>query len=215
MLHPHVPDTLKHFGKHLLATFLGLLMALGLEQWREHRHDAKVASEALRAVDAEMAENLDRARTQIARCEASLKSLSEVEARLAAMAEARKKGTLPDESPLAVNTGVALDFVPDAWDAFKAQGLLRFLPQERTRRLSRFHRMARALPEMARLNFSGGDAFMVLASRLTESPAAWAKLPAPEFDRFRDGVRLTRLYFTWSQSQLTNLESAGLEALKP
>lgn len=28
MLHPHVPEGLKHFSKHMFATFVGLVMAL-------------------------------------------------------------------------------------------------------------------------------------------------------------------------------------------
>jgi len=54
MLHPHIPHDLKEFSKHLFATFLGLLMALGLEQWREHRVEVKVTQEALAAVKNEL-----------------------------------------------------------------------------------------------------------------------------------------------------------------
>lgn len=59
MLHPHVPESLTHFGKHLLATFLGLLMALGMESWHQEHHRKAVAREALESVQAEIRSNQD------------------------------------------------------------------------------------------------------------------------------------------------------------
>ncbi len=59
MLHVHVPDSLKHFWKHMLATFLGLLMALGMESWHQEHHRKAVAREALESVQAEIRSNLD------------------------------------------------------------------------------------------------------------------------------------------------------------
>ncbi|BDU73747.1 hypothetical protein [Mesoterricola silvestris] len=50
MLHPHVPDTIKAFGKHLFATFLGLVMALGLDNWNHERLQKHVAQDALASV---------------------------------------------------------------------------------------------------------------------------------------------------------------------
>ena len=57
MLHPHVPDSLKHFGKHMLATFLGLLVALGMESWHQEHQRKAVAREALASVLAEVRSN--------------------------------------------------------------------------------------------------------------------------------------------------------------
>ena len=79
MLHPHVPEELKHFGKHLFATFLGLLMALGLEQWREHRHDAQIAREALEAVQVELQEDVAGMEANLKRCDTSLESLARLD----------------------------------------------------------------------------------------------------------------------------------------
>ena len=63
MLHPHVPEDLKHFGKHLFATFLGLLMALGLESW----HQSHLHAEAARHSQAFIARELEANRRELER----------------------------------------------------------------------------------------------------------------------------------------------------
>lgn len=50
MLHPHIPHELKDFSKHLFATFLGLLMALGLESWHQEHARKKAATESYRVL---------------------------------------------------------------------------------------------------------------------------------------------------------------------
>ena len=55
MLHPHVPEDLKHFGKHLFATFLGLLMALGLESWHQSHLHAEAARHSRAFIARELA----------------------------------------------------------------------------------------------------------------------------------------------------------------
>jgi len=57
MLHPHVPEDLKHFGKHLFATFLGLLMALALESWHQSHQHAKTAEFARTFITRELEAN--------------------------------------------------------------------------------------------------------------------------------------------------------------
>ena len=61
MLHPHIPEDLKHFGKHLFATFLGLLMALGLESW----HQSHLHAEAARHSRAFIARELEANRREL------------------------------------------------------------------------------------------------------------------------------------------------------
>lgn len=58
MLHPHVPEALHGFGKHLFATFLGLLMALGLESCHQEHERKKIAATALADVEREIRSNL-------------------------------------------------------------------------------------------------------------------------------------------------------------
>lgn len=54
---PHLPEEIKPFGKHLFATFLGLLMALGLESWhQEHQAKARALSQ-MEQVEKELRHN--------------------------------------------------------------------------------------------------------------------------------------------------------------
>ena len=79
MLHPHVPEDLKHFGKHLFATFLGLLMALGLESW----HQSHLHAEAARHSQAFIARELERELDSVHKCLPALDRMRKsLEARL-------------------------------------------------------------------------------------------------------------------------------------
>jgi hypothetical protein len=206
---------LKSFGKELAATFLGLLLALGLEQWRVRNHERHMTVQAMKAVTAELQVNRDNIRQQLARCEESLKSITALEGRLEAMALARSRGLAPDVSPFGLPLGLALTFTPDAWEALKGQGLLRCLPQERVLRLSAYYRKAQALPEMARDNFSGGNGITTMVLRLGQSPAVWARLSETEFREFGTAVQLMRAYFLWAKHELERLQQANQQALLP
>lgn len=140
MHHPHVPHELKDFSKHLFATFLGLLMALGLEQWREHRHEAKVAKQALQAVKTEMAairttllENLRDAETHVKLYEERTALLEEV---IQSKMEKRALRLPPSTPGL---SGTELNFYWHAWDSAKSLGLLRHLRPDQVQRLSAFY----------------------------------------------------------------------------
>ena len=65
MLHPHIPEELTHFGKHLFATFLGLLMAVGLESCHQEHTRAKIAKIQLEDVEQEIRSNLLEAKKVI------------------------------------------------------------------------------------------------------------------------------------------------------
>ena len=56
MLQSYLPD-IKLFLKHLLATFLGLLMALGMEQWHEHYRETKWARAFLQQILVDLRQN--------------------------------------------------------------------------------------------------------------------------------------------------------------
>jgi hypothetical protein len=214
-LHPHVPEDLKHFGKHLLATFLGLLMALGLEQWREHRTQARFTREALHAVEAELASNLQAIDRQMGRAEESLRTLDRLKARIDSLAQSRRKGARPDLSPFEGPVGINLEcVVPDAWEALKAQGLLKELPQQRTLRLSVVYRHGRALPQMARDSFLDGEGLSRLGLRLYQSPGEWAALSDPELRQFQETLARSSLFFHWARHELELLREQCQEAMK-
>ena len=50
MLHVHSHEEVKHFAKSIFSTFVGLLMALGLESWHQEHHRRHLAEEALESV---------------------------------------------------------------------------------------------------------------------------------------------------------------------
>ena len=58
MMHPHIPEALHGFGKHLFATFLGLLMAVGLESCHQEHERHKLAMASLVDVEREIQSNL-------------------------------------------------------------------------------------------------------------------------------------------------------------
>ena len=69
MLHPHVPEELRHFGKHLFATSLERLKTFGLEQWREQCQEARLSRESLHRIEVELRRN----REDLARSTGSLR----------------------------------------------------------------------------------------------------------------------------------------------
>jgi hypothetical protein len=55
-------QSIKEFAGHYLLIVLGIVTALGLEHWRDRRHNARRGQEALAAIEAEAQANLDRLR---------------------------------------------------------------------------------------------------------------------------------------------------------
>ena len=134
MLHPHAPEGLKGLGKHILATFLGLLMALGLENWREHRHEASLLREALNRVNAELLENQKDLQERLPVLEDEQKPLEAyAEAMNLAAHAAPGKAVFPQRPQL---KNLDFNFNFSAWESAKAAGLLRQLDPERLQRLS-------------------------------------------------------------------------------
>lgn len=150
MLHVHPPENIRHFAKHMLATFLGLLMALGLEQWREHRQERQVLREAMEAVQEELAQNQETLTRSIQRCETSRTSLRALLPQVDGLIQARKRGgPLPAVSECAIGTSWTLS--SDAWSALKAMGLLRALPAAKVKALSHAYGSAESMDQMIRL----------------------------------------------------------------
>lgn len=128
-LHPHIPHQIKQFGEHLFATFLGLLMALALEQWRELRHERFLARQALEGVRAELQANAKMLseNQQIAEATSGYwaESLAYMEDLVAARVEKREVKAPAPQVPKQL--GAELNFRTGAWDSAKAMGALRHL----------------------------------------------------------------------------------------
>jgi hypothetical protein len=214
MLHPHVPEELKHFGKHLFATFLGLLMALGLEQWREHRHETKLAHQALTAVEAELREGMSLAEIQSTRCEQSLRTVAELDAYLAELIAAKRQGK-PLPQPREVgNLGIAMNFPTDAWETFKGFGALRQVTPDRARRLSRAYSTLTAIQQHF---LSHPIARQVPASLIIdlEHPERLQNQDMARLEQDREGLQLMGALFRWSQHELVFVRRGCEAALRP
>jgi hypothetical protein len=137
MLHAHVPENIRNFAKHLFATFLGLLMALGLEQWNEHRREAHAAHAFLERIQEDLDLNAAYCRNMALTFKACKEFDERVGGQIKAVLEARKRGA---KAPLIVKDGNCRDdmrFYTSAWDAAKASGVLQHLPPRLVQDLSR------------------------------------------------------------------------------
>ncbi len=214
MLHPHVPEDLKHFGKHLFATFLGLLMALGLEQWREHHMEAKRAEQALAGVETELREDLALIQRQSARSEASARTAEALDAYIGDLIAAKRQGRALPPPPELKDLGIAPNFYTDAWETLKGLGVLHHLPPDRARRLSRaylgFSGFRQHFDTQPLLRQIPASLFLML-----ERPDRLAEMSQPELERAREGVRLMRLFFLWCRNEMEYVRTASEAALKP
>lgn len=136
MLHPHVPDDVKHFTKHLFATFLGLLMALGLESWREHSVEKRMAREHLEQVEAELARNRKELDERLAEIASERDTLQDYVQRFSEAIRERQNGRrvqLPQRPKLQTPD---LSFYGSAWETAKSTGAIRHMEPARLQRIS-------------------------------------------------------------------------------
>ena len=205
---------LSNFAIQVCATAVGLFLALGLEQWRMDRAEAKVTRQALAAVEDELRENRARILKQLERCRTSMNTMEAMEGYLAGLIEAKRRQRPFGAASPHANPGINLVFQAEAWETLKSQGVLRHLAPDRARRLSRYYRFSTAINDMSRENFSGEyiSLFMV---RLQQDPKSWAALGQADLDRFHDSLRLVQAYFQWSHHHLSQLLEICDEAAKP
>lgn len=213
-MHPHVPHELKDFSKHLVATFLGLLMALGLEQWREHRHETKLAQEALTTVEFELKEDLAQVQRELARSETSIQGIDTLVAYLDGVLAAKRQGRPLPEPPKLETLGMSLTFSVDAWETFKGLGALRHLAPDRARRLSRCYLTLGALRQRHDshpiLRHVPARLFLY-AEHLDEVP----QLDAARLVEMKEGAQLLRTFFTWCKEGLVFAQKHCEDGLKP
>lgn len=214
MLHPHIPEDIKHFGKHLFATFLGLLMALGLEQWREHHHEATLAHQALATVEAELKEDLNRVDREFARCAESLHSTEVLDAYLVELMAAKRAGRPAPYLREQPNMGIALKFPMDAWETFKALGALRHVAPDRGLRLSRAYLRLGSMQQ----HFESHPVLRQIPASLflqLEQPERLRSLDLSHLEQAREGVQLMGVIFRWAQHEIAFTREGCESALQP
>ena len=185
MLHAHAPEEIKHFAKHLLATFLGLLMALGMEQWHERHREGEWARIFLEQIHAD----LQRNRADLATTRAGLDQ-SVTNDRLLienlARAEAARKAGRP--SPGVERRGKIREefrFTTSAWDAAKASGALRYLPPPLLQELSGLFEEMRRLVAIQDQTLASREMDPIFLNYVDD----WGTLEVPELRRVREGMR--------------------------
>lgn len=211
MLHVHPPEGIRHFAKHLFATFLGLLMALGLEQWREHRQEARLLREALEAVQEELAHNSESLEKSIQRCEESRNALRTLAPRMDELAQARKRGgTLPSLPDCNIGTNWTLS--SDAWSALKAMGLLRALPAPKVQALSRAYGSGESMDQMIRLQpcIQQMPSFVF---RILQDPGSARDLDAGRLETAREFLKDLDAFFLFAERSMA-FTRARIEAAR-
>jgi hypothetical protein len=131
MLHPHVPREFKNFSIHLFATFLGLLMALGLEQWREHHVETVRMKENLQLIRNELVTNRTDIRENVDKMVESQKSFNAIDGIFEKLVRERRAGrAFKDSNNIKLDIHI-FPFRLSAWENAKAGGALRNLESEK------------------------------------------------------------------------------------
>jgi hypothetical protein len=130
-LHPHVPYEFKNFSIHLIATFLGLLMALGLEQWREHHVEMARMKENLQLIRNELQTNRTDIQETVDTMAINQKDFETFNEVMERLVKEKRTGHLLKES-VHINLGINIfSFRLSAWESAKAGGTLRNLESEK------------------------------------------------------------------------------------
>lgn len=185
MLHPHVPHELKDFGKHLFATFLGLLMALGLESCHQNHQVESRAKQALAAVRAELEYNRKDVRD-------AKKSVSEGKGvflkLLPSIQAIRHKKTLPEEAEnFSLKLNLA-DLPSSAWEAAMAAQVVHHLPLKQLQTLSTAYRVQQIMKDEQNALIKDAKRTMVGLHALAayKDPK---QIPAKDLDELIDSLR--------------------------
>ena len=200
MLHPHIPE-MKSFAKHLFATFLGLLMAIGLEQWRERRHERHVTEQATLQVEAELKTNLANARVvlgQVPEVKSNLQSISNDLRGLLANPAGRRTAPVPK---MGHRIGASCTWVDGAWQNFKAMGVLKNMNPARALRWSTTYAdMARCGAGLDQMALSQPTYLF-----LRHPAETWPTLNDAELNRLLDLVTAVQIRLQETQSMTAGI----------
>lgn len=181
MFRDHARSHLPAFLVQVLATAVGLMLALGLDQWRDHRRQAELAKAHLAAIQAEL-------RADLSELDAEASSLEEQDRMLDTVTRVLQ-GRAP--STLDVHLGFSMASLrQSAWDmavagqtplrsdlermgrlanAYESLRLVRSLNEQLLKQLSI---LGELLPILERRQIPTGPQRLALAARLSELRAA-------------------------------------------
>ncbi len=142
MLHMHLPEDIKTFAKHLFATFLGLLMALGLESCHQNHTRANQAERAMKAVEAELESNIKEVKTLMESTRETSKGLKDFLKSAEALRRKPSKGTELTLGNLKFQLG---DLPSAAWDAAVASQVVHYVAFEKVQILSNAYKNQRRM----------------------------------------------------------------------
>jgi hypothetical protein len=186
-------------------------MALGLQQWREHRNDRLAAQEALEAVYEEMGRNADRMEKGVQRCEASQESLKGMVAHVDALLQARRKGAAPPPTPDLPPTGTGWLVTSDAWTALKSMGLLRNLTPATVRTLSSAYGVGEFLDKGLRLHPAMAQP-KAGVYKILMAPRSLAGMDSAKLESTRDELLEFKDFFENAGREMASTRQTFLEA---
>jgi len=212
MLHPHIPEDLKHFGKHLFATFLGLLMALGLESW----HQSHLHAEAARHSRAFIARELEVNRRELEKEQASIRKCLPALDRMCKSLETRlgeRRGPTQDflsMEELRVNIATLRNA---SWEASVATQSVAHMESWRVERIANTFALQKDL-EAIHAQFLQRLFALVRQAENDRGGVLLAKLPAPQARQMLGDLREAMVSLGVIRRSAQDLDKAMASALE-
>jgi uncharacterized coiled-coil protein SlyX len=192
-IHPHSGRiaSIRDYLVHLSMVVFGILIALGLEQWRTAREDHAIASRALDDMRVEIAENrrdVVKAADELKQIEPRIDRLLELQRQAI---EAQLKHTAPPADPPLESNAVQFPvFSAAAWDSALAMQALGKIDPELARRVARIYSEQREVKEVQRSFISVATHLDTMGARsLNDSP-----------ERMRERLGALREFKSWTLS---------------
>jgi hypothetical protein len=217
VLHVHGHEPAKHFLKSLFATFLGLLMALGMESCHQERHRNHVAREALESVLQEVKGN----RAALTNLAAKNRDLPENMGRFIHMLESLQDARQQHHSWVPKNESIDLTITFDsgrfrtaAWTMALANQSVQRFPKAQAEDLATFYNdLARFQAFLDQpVDFTPMDAISVSDSEQMTLRRLERLSPA-ELEHLISGMHTLRSHFNLSNQWVAGINEE-LKALK-
>jgi hypothetical protein len=183
-------QSLKEFAGHYLLIVLGIVTALGLEQWRDRRHKEQRGREALAAIDAEVQANLENLRNVDRSLTIQIDRLKMYEERLGGRSFAvhdlaSRSAALRSDIANGPDFGIQLATVQrSAWDAAVATHALEHIAQQQVASYAKAYAGADAAVSLAR-SFVTGPLIMETMRHID----AYVRQESSDALRFAQGLR--------------------------
>lgn len=216
-LHPHVPHELKDFSKHLFATFLGLLMALGLESWHQEHTRTKAAAESYRSLLEEIQANQKEADLLTKEYDKAIASNQATLSWLAQVVRARRhnpNAPLPPDMKMGIWKPDAA-YRTSAWSvAVAAQHVGRF-PQGKMRPLTEYYEAIRTLQTFQdQTDFLPGLAQLFTVETTADQEALMKDMTLPELEQALASMRVLHMRVVMLKRLTGFLQKHGVDVLK-